>query len=182
MPLSQGADDVRVKQCRDCGAVKSLEEFYLNPGSAKGTRGGDGRRSRCIPCYKEFILQGKDKERQRKQQREKRRKDREADPEFSWRSNLRRYGLTPETYKELLESQGGVCAICKVSECSSGTRFSVDHDHKCCPQAAHVKKLCGKCVRGLLCRQCNIGIGALKESEEIMNNAIKYLNRVEEAE
>jgi hypothetical protein len=31
------------------------------------------------------------------------------------------------------------------------------------------------CIRGLLCSPCNTGIGALKESKDIMLNAIAYL-------
>ena len=57
---------------------------------------------------------------------------------------LRRYGLTEETYAELLVLQEGVCAICRSA--GSGRRsdnFVVDHDH-----------VTGK-VRGLLCHPCN---------------------------
>ena len=171
MPVPRGVDAVRVKQCRDCGAVKSVEEFYLNAGSSKGTRGGDGRRSRCIPCYKEFIRQGKDHDRQRVQQREAMRARRAADPELSWRTNLKKYGMTPEDYFEMLRAQGGKCAICGTEECGTGARFSVDHDHSCCEKP----KTCGRCNRGLLCRTCNVGIGNLQDSIEILKNAITYL-------
>ena len=39
----------------------------------------------------------------------------------------------------------------------------IDHNHNT-----------GK-VRGLLCSQCNFGIGAFEEKEEIFQSAIKYL-------
>jgi hypothetical protein len=32
-------------------------------------------------------------------------------------------------------------------------------------------------VRGLLCHQCNVGIGFLNDSCEILENAVKYLKK-----
>lgn len=56
---------------------------------------------------------------------------------------LKRYGLTPEQYDEILEAQGGGCAVCGATEQRSGRRLNVDHDHKT-----------GR-VRGILCNRCN---------------------------
>ena len=55
------------------------------------------------------------------------------------------YGLTLESFDEMLKAQGGVCAICKQTDKTG--KFLVDHDHET-----------GK-VRGLLCRRCNHIIG-----------------------
>ena len=173
MPVPRRADGVRVKTCRDCGETKDLEEFYLARG-VSGARGGDGRRSRCIECFKAHVKATKDVEAQKKQQRERRREQRAADPDFSWRDNLKRYCLTPESYDEMLRAQGGVCLICK-GKCSTGTRLSVDHDHSCCPTPAHIKRTCGKCNRGLLCRQCNRGLGIFGDSPETLRAAANYL-------
>ena len=76
---------------------------------------------------------------------------------------LRTYNLTPEKYTEMLELQGGVCAICKQPEMvvRRGDRvpvLSVDHDHACCPGT----KSCGECVRQLLCHYCNVTIGFIE--------------------
>lgn len=89
------------------------------------------------------------------------------------RHNLKRSGMTPEQWQEMFQSQGGVCAICHQPEIKVGYRLSIDHDHACCPG----RHPCGKCIRGLLCHNCNRGIGHLQESEEIMTNAIAYLKR-----
>jgi hypothetical protein len=45
----------------------------------------------------------------------------------------------------------------------------VDHDHSCCPG----RQTCGKCVRGLICRQCNTAFGVLTEKGVV--RAVRYL-------
>lgn len=64
------------------------------------------------------------------------------------------YRLRPEQYNLLLNSQNNRCAIC-VEEFTKSPH--VDHDHSCCPQPG---KSCGKCIRGLLCSNCNKMLGA----------------------
>lgn len=66
-----------------------------------------------------------------------------------------RYNLTVDEYNKLLESQGRGCAICGKTPEELGKYLVVDHDHSCCPPG----KSCGKCVRGLLCTNCNTKLG-----------------------
>ena len=86
-----------------------------------------------------------------------------------WSKLKYQYGLSKEQYETMVKDQDGKCAICKKEEKEKdgqrGTalNLSVDHCHKT-----------GK-VRGLLCRQCNIGIGRLQESIEVLQSAIDYL-------
>jgi hypothetical protein len=87
------------------------------------------------------------------------------------RKRLWRYGITHEQYLELLESQGGVCAICGVSALEK--KFDVDHDPACCPSNSS-NKTCGSCIRGLLCRRCNLGLGFV-ENREFVLKAMEYL-------
>lgn len=82
---------------------------------------------------------------------------------------LRKYGLTEDAFALLLESQGGVCAICKREP--GATRLYVDHDHSCCPGQATG----GSCLRGLLCRNCNFLIGLAGESQQVLASAAEYL-------
>lgn len=91
------------------------------------------------------------------------------------RSNLKRdYGLTPEQYDELLEAQGGACALsgCPATAEDQGQLLSVDHDHACCPGW----RSCGACVRGLLCWSCNALLGHAHDDPELLRGAIAYLS------
>ena len=81
-----------------------------------------------------------------------------------WRKNgnlKRTYGISLEEYESLLESQDNVCKICKTEKI--GKHLAVDHDHKT-----------GK-IRGILCENCNRGLGMFKDSPELLQNAIQYL-------
>ncbi|MBA2724748.1 MAG: endonuclease VII domain-containing protein [Actinobacteria bacterium] len=78
------------------------------------------------------------------------------------RSLLARYGLTEEMYAALLAVQDNVCAICK-QQCPSGRALAIDHDHET------------KVVRGLLCCNCNHGLGQFKDEPALLQTAIDYL-------
>lgn len=81
--------------------------------------------------------------------------------------NLRRtYGLTTDGYNALLKAQGGVCAICGATE-SAGVSKSlhVDHCHG------------SKAIRGLLCTNCNRGLGLFKDDPARLRAAAEYLER-----
>lgn len=85
-----------------------------------------------------------------------------------------RFGLDPKAYDALLKAQGGCCAICGKKPGRREPYLSVDHDPKCCPKF----KTCGRCVRGLLCRACNLGIGHLGHDLQRLESAITYLSHV----
>lgn len=80
----------------------------------------------------------------------------------------RKYGISPEQYEQMAEQQGRACAICATTV---DYLLYVDHDHGCCPG----QRTCGKCVRALLCRDCNFLIGLAKENPETLAAAARYL-------
>lgn len=94
-------------------------------------------------------------------------------PEEKARRNRRKnlltqFRLTPDQYDAILEAQGGVCAVCSTPKSGGrGKAFAVDHDHACCTG----RRSCGKCIRGLLCANCNCGIGHFKDSPELLGLA-----------
>jgi hypothetical protein len=87
---------------------------------------------------------------------------------------LTTYGLTLEQYNERAAAQGGLCAICQRPPSGRHPLLVVDHDHSCCPSK---NKTCGQCVRGLLCDGCNRMLGAVGDSPETLERAVKYLVR-----
>lgn len=50
---------------------------------------------------------------------------------------------------------------------------AVDHDHSCCPGGTS----CGRCVRGILCRKCNVAIGYLNDDPALAKAVSDYLER-----
>jgi len=75
------------------------------------------------------------------------------------------YGMTTEEYNELFAKQQGKCAICGIHQTELKKTLHVDHCHK-------TEK-----IRGLLCSNCNTGIGLLQEDIENLQCAILYLNK-----
>lgn len=84
----------------------------------------------------------------------------------------REYGITVDEYNFVLRQQGGVCAVCRGEnpngEFDRGKRsaefFSVDHCHAT-----------GR-VGGLLCMQCNMAIGNLRDNPELAMRAAQYIS------
>jgi len=70
-----------------------------------------------------------------------------------------RYGITIKERNKIISKQNGVCAICGVIP----KRFDTDHCHKT------------GIIRGLLCHNCNAGIGYFGENTDRLLLAIKYL-------
>ena len=109
---------------------------------------------------KQYAVQNR--ERINKQKKEKRRTR-----SYAEKRNIqlkRDYGITLQQYNEMLETQGGVCAICKKT-CSRGKQLCVDHCH-----------VTGE-VRMLLCPRCNVGLGSFGDDPALLKEAIQYLQR-----
>lgn len=79
-----------------------------------------------------------------------------------------RYGLTPQEKEAMWLLQYGCCAVClapiSLEDCH------IDHDHQCCLGT----KTCGQCIRGLLCRTCNLVIG-FAESDPEKLDGLKHM-------
>lgn len=79
--------------------------------------------------------------------------------------NLKKlFGITIADYERMLVEQNGVCAIC-CRKCKTGKRLAVDHDHAT-----------GE-VRGLLCTNCNQGLGKYRDDPLLLRTAASYLER-----
>jgi len=71
--------------------------------------------------------------------------------------------ISDDDYSHLLNLQGGGCAICGKTSNGIFKRLFEDHDHST------------GLIRGLLCRDCNSGLGALKDNVLLLKRAIEYL-------
>lgn len=74
------------------------------------------------------------------------------------------YNITLEQFNEMREKQDYCCLICKKHESEFKRGLSVDHDHAT-----------GE-IRGLLCDNCNGGLGKFKDNILFLQTAIDYLN------
>ena len=77
------------------------------------------------------------------------------------------FGITLDEYKQMLEKQNGVCAICKRPEIATRKgrikQLAVDHCHDV------------GIIRGLLCYRCNTALGLADENIETLFAMINYL-------
>ena len=86
-------------------------------------------------------------------------------------------GWTAELFYKTFEEQEGKCAVCfkkigfKDEDCTieKGTAACADHVHSVPPRP-----------RGILCNNCNLAIGNLKDDPEIMLAAIAYVKKWKE--
>lgn len=83
----------------------------------------------------------------------------------------RRYNITSKEVVDLYRSQAGRCGICDLPVdlhelgFTEHTPAQLDHLHG----SYH--------IRGLLCTECNLGLGKFKDNRVLLKNAIKYLTR-----
>lgn len=158
------------------GACEKATHSY--PGGRKGTPAGyqahyKAGENACKPCLK-AVAEDQLKKKSNSKKDVYRRKAYELDPLVNRKNNLKaKFGITIKMYDRMLTEQGGKCAICGSTDPGGrwGTNFMVDHDHSCCPG----QKSCGKCIRGLLCASCNVGLGAFSDEVDRIFSAASYL-------
>lgn len=170
VPHKKNYLDAEVKTCPRCKRTLPLSEFHIR---VRRHRGDKQYACYCDLCHAEKQREWRAANPEANDRyNAKRRLNRKEDPDKHMDADLRSmFNITLVQYRSMLASQGGVCAICGKPD--NGTRLSVDHDHACCPGA----KSCGKCVRSLLCRRCNTGLGAFNDSLTLMSQAVDYLTK-----
>ena len=72
-----------------------------------------------------------------------------------------KYGLSSADYLEMLEQQADLCAIC--GKADPAKALAIDH--------CHVTGV----VRGLLCHNCNVGLGNFRDDDGLLYKAMEYL-------
>src|SRR5260370_42486334 len=97
-----------------------------------------------------------------------------------------RYGISPVEVRRMFAVQKGLCPICKsemnLEDGVSEHRAVVDHDGKY--RQHHVRHgHCSdrkRCVRGLICYKCNVGLGMFGAKVDSLVNAVIYLRAYED--
>lgn len=160
-----------MKTCRKCKVEKLLERFPPRKESK------DKRGYVCRACMKTYRpgQAARDRERYANDPEYRARRlayyreyarnhPRSRDHRtINYRRNYK-FGMTVELYDALHALQGEVCAICRGLPTRT-EHLHVDHDH-----ATHE-------IRGLLCDNCNLGLGKLKDSLQILEAAVAYLKK-----
>jgi hypothetical protein len=170
--------DVKTKTCKVCGKTKPLtfDHFYRS----KQTK--SGFRPRCKPCVNDAnkaynranpdkavarTIRSRNMTPERKAAHVRRvTKSRHANYEKHRDTAVaRQFGVPKGWFLEQIERTGGCCEICGVEHRSElhPRYLSVDHCHKTDE------------VRGLLCGNCNFGLGHFKDNVQMLEAAIRYL-------
>ena len=146
-----------LKFCKACNNEKPLDKFYRHKSTA----------DKLYPTCKECTL-------------DEFKRKRDSNPldakNKMFRDRARRYGITTKKLEELI-SLWPRCAICGNYETQKSygnvRSLAVDHDRSCCPG----KKSCGKCVRALLCGECNVKVGYLELDRDRLIGLMNYLDK-----
>ena len=135
--------------CSKCSQEKSLDEF------TKDKRCKNGRSHVCKACTSNAM---------RTWQKEHPERVSRGNTDKVWY----RHGISEEGLSELFAKYDGKCWVCLEADAEV-----VDHDHSCCTG----NRTCGKCIRGVLCRSCNAGIGMFYDSPDKLMMAASYLTK-----
>lgn len=170
------------KKCVKHGALEEKDIKRYNNSKGYPT-------AQCRKCHRETASAARNKDRtkaniwgkmDRKNYPEKYRKwAREVhakNPEKKMFAYLKRvYKLTKEEYYRMNEDQQYCCLICGQKE-KRRTRSKKEVEPRLCIDHCHKTGI----VRGLLCHDCNTGLGKFKDSMELLFKAAAYLDRFEE--
>jgi hypothetical protein len=166
--------------CVDCGE-SDISKL------CKDNRNIIGRRRLCKSCNAKRIKkynENKPEKRKatlRKYREKNKEKINKANREYTSQEHVKlkrlgkihkdKYGLTSWDFLQMFKEQNGKCKIC-------GTEKFYSHEGKAnIPVVDHCHKTGN--VRGLLCNNCNRGIGLLKDDKDIVFKAYNYLANTE---
>lgn len=164
-------NDARLVYCsKECRlADRKSSDYNKRYYEANKERFAEGRKS---DKYKKMRKRYNERRRERYKVDEEYRHDirrkvknyQDSHPEARLAQRIKKYGITVDEYMEMYMAQDGKCAICGAEVGNAeGDRLYVDHNHRT-----------GK-VRGILCSNCNLGIGKFFDNIELLRKAIQYL-------
>lgn len=167
------------KICSACGETKALDEFHRTRNQCKvckaeyNAKYNQNYKEVRRRKYKQYYEDNKEKLNQKSADYHANNRDRKVkyhqdNRERIANNNLKRkYGLTPDNVQVMLEEQDNCCKICDI-RFDVLIRHNVDHCH-----------VTNK-IRGLVCRNCNWGLGNFKDNPDTLKRAITYLEESNE--
>lgn len=165
------------KECSICHEVLPFSDFYLDKNK---TRGITSSCKKCSRKYnkenhasrektREYYYSGnRYKEVQKRKKELQELKDRFLEYGVRWKTLSyfkQTYNITIEEYLQLIIDCDNKCIVCNTSFKDNTKNRHVDHDHAT-----------GK-VRGILCGNCNIALGLLKDNPNTISNLLDYINK-----
>lgn len=150
----------RTRNCLECHRLRSLEVPRATQRTANRKSYGIHRTERAASVSQR---RDEDPERFRAYSRQDYRRHKvKRLAHSSAKQRQQNTGFTPSLFQQRLQDQDNKCAIC-TKALEPGFYTHADHCHAT-----------GQ-TRGVLCRSCNVGIGFLQDSPEILLNAVQYL-------
>jgi hypothetical protein len=173
-----------MKKCSRCQIEKPVEDFTRDKNRK------DERYPQCKSCVNEYTRarrerpEVKEHERQLRQRPEAKAKQHAYNVAYVQRMKEQRrasyrrhrYGVDDATLKALLKEQGDSCGNAGCLIPLTLAEAHVDHDKTCCPG----RSACGKCIRGLLCPGCNVGVGFFRDDPKKLRGMAEYVERKRE--
>lgn len=146
------------KKCYGCKKFKALVEFSKNAAMK------DGLDNHCRCC------RSKKRKKQKRSGKQKRARKNWSNSDKGKVSRFctylkHKFNMTVQQYEVLLKRQNNKCAICKNNLPYRTQGTCIDHNHQT-----------GK-VRGILCRNCNLGLGFFQDDLDLFVSAMSYLQR-----
>ena len=80
---------------------------------------------------------------------------------------IKKYGVDQEMYDLLLVAQKHRCLVCKAHVDDLEKALCVDHNHET------------GLIRGLLCSNCNVGLGNFRDNPDFLRRAADYIERAD---
>ena len=147
------------KTCNICGQTKPLSDFSKTKQLKSGYKG------HCKVCHNQSNKKYYSNPNNYIRQKEWAKNNPDSRKKSYKKHRIKKeYGLNWDQYLQLIKKFNNQCGICGGKD---HIDLSVDHNH-----------VTGK-VRGLLCNNCNNGLGRFKDSESLLKKAIDYLNKNE---
>lgn len=141
-----------IRKCKTCGKTGPPEEFK-------------NKTNFCKPCALQWHREWRAANPERVMAMRERQRTSPTRVRTELRRRAKNLGLDPDLVLAYYDAHDGRCEICGNPPRDGGRDLNMDHDHET-----------GE-FRGMLCDNCNAGLGRFKDSVVNLEMAIAYLKR-----